>query len=76
MTVGQTGHFTAKHALEAAGITVGDNVKLEIDRKLVYEENEGFDIDVTEEVGEEYVNYTRVGGQEETIDVWIYLHYE
>jgi len=76
MFVGHSGHFTARGALEAAGIQVGPEVKLEIDRKLVYEENEDFDIDVTEEVGEEYVNYTRVGDQDALLDVWIYLHYE
>lgn len=76
MFVGQQGHFTAKAALEAAGITVPAGVTLEIDRKLVCEENEDFDIDVTEEVGEEYVNYTRTGDRDALIDVWIYLHYE
>lgn len=76
MLAGQQGHFTAKAALEAAGITVAEGVRLEIDRKLVYEENEDFDIDVTEEVGEEYVNYTRIGDQAAFLDVWIYLHYE
>jgi hypothetical protein len=76
MFVGHSGHFTAKAALEAAGITVADGVKLEIDRKLVCEENEDFEIDVTEELGEEYVNYTRTGDRDALVDVWIYLHYE
>lgn len=76
MFVGHSGHFTAKGALEAAGITVPDGVSLEIDRKLVCEENEDFDLNVTEEQGEEHVNYTRTGDQDALLDVWIYLHYE
>lgn len=73
---GHEGHFSAEGALSAAGIIITDPVTYEIDRKRLYEDNEGFEPSVKEYDGVEFVHYERNSDGIESLSVVIYIHYK
>lgn len=76
LAVADSGTCTAAQALNWANVTIDEGAKFEIDRKRLYEDNEGFDAKVGGVVnGEEVVHWERTGPAESKLGIIIYIHY-
>lgn len=77
VSVSHHGHFSAVGALNAAGIVITEPVTYEFDRKRLYEDNEGFEVEVVEYDGVEHVKYERTcGPDQEPLSAVISVHYK